>query len=760
MSKRRRRRNPSISDLIVRPGKDIEGYSDFNLKRYHVQYIINMVDVYEISTEMMEIILSLLRIETRSKFVRYLYEDSVPDVEENDFDENNYYDVIDSFYDPSMVASDIVEDIYNKRLKKKLHEITDYIKIVLNKELKLCKKLVSKDFEERLDNISSIFNLDCEDASILSFVYCLYEINSSTFSNLCSDLEYRDFLRVISVATGVNRTTVRGKVSLQGQLYKSGVIEDITPQRSDFFKIDEAISEYLAGISDVSLIEKFIKKDRAKAFKLSTFIVPEDEINIMKDLLKSPGPVNILLYGVAGTGKTEFARSLVRSLGPDLYFLQFGTDDRSKSRKSSNLDDRLLALNVGISSVQSQNAVLVVDEADFILNTRPYFFGSNETLDKGYLNNLLDRSKSKIIWISNEVGRMEESTLRRFSYNSCFMDFSDEQRYNIWKNIIKGHPFRDRISDRLMKELSDEFHVNAGGIASALDALVSVFSDKDPSEEEVTKILKGTLRKHENLVKGGSKKMGKELFKLTDRYDLSVLNTDLNMNSILDAAEKLSSKIKAGDILNINMNLLFWGLPGTGKTEFAKYLANKTEMTLIIKRYSDLVTKWVGESEQNIAKAFREASDRKAILFIDEADSLFGSRENAVRSWEVSRTNELLTQMENFRGILICCTNLLPNLDRAAMRRFNWKVEFKPMKPKAVKKLYQKYFKLPGKKLTEKQRKRLASFEGLTPGDIKSVWNRMSFLDDGSLTHGMIIDELEKELSYKDLGNGAGVVGF
>jgi SpoVK/Ycf46/Vps4 family AAA+-type ATPase len=198
-----------------------------------------------------------------------------------------------------------------------------------------------------------------------------------------------------------------------------------------------------------------------------------------------------------------------------------------------------------------------------------------------------------------------------------------------------------------------------------------------------------------------------------------------------------------------NMNLLFWGRPGTGKTEFAKYLAAELSMDLLIKRASDLLNCYVGETEASIRDAFDEARRQKALLFIDEADSFFTARESARHSWEITQTNELLTQMENHTGILICCTNLLHNLDRAAMRRFAWKIEFKPLTKKGKLTLYHKYFYRGDSNLTEQQQRCLTEIPNLTAGDFKTVWLKHRFYPPDKLDHDFIIKALLHVSRYK-----------
>ena len=97
---------------------------------------------------------------------------------------------------------------------------------------------------------------------------------------------------------------------------------------------------------------------------------------------------------------------------------------------------------------------------------------------------------------------------------------------------------------------------------------------------------------------------------------------------------------------------------------------------MLVKRGSDLLGMYVGQTEAQIAAAFREARDDNAILVIDEADGFLRDRTGAQRNWEVTQVNELLTQMEAFDGIFIASTNLIDTLDAASLRRFDFKIRF------------------------------------------------------------------------------------
>ena len=127
--------------------------------------------------------------------------------------------------------------------------------------------------------------------------------------------------------------------------------------------------------------------------------------------------------------------------------------------------------------------------------------------------------------------------------------------------------------------------------------------------------------------------------------------------------------------------LCFHGAPGTGKTALAEHIAHELGRPLMIRQASDLVSKFVGETEAAMARMFEEAQAEEAVLLLDEADSFLRSRRLAERTYEVTEVNEMLQGMERFGGIFVCTTNLFEELDEAALRRFTFKFRFKPLAP-------------------------------------------------------------------------------
>jgi SpoVK/Ycf46/Vps4 family AAA+-type ATPase len=152
----------------------------------------------------------------------------------------------------------------------------------------------------------------------------------------------------------------------------------------------------------------------------------------------------------------------------------------------------------------------------------------------------------------------------------------------------------------------------------------------------------------------------------------------------------------------------------------------------MIRQASDLVSKFVGETEQNMAKMFEEAQSESAVLLLDEADSFLRSRQRAERSYEVTEVNEMLQGMERFGGLFICTTNLFDELDEAALRRFTFKVKFRPLRAEQRESMFV-VEALNGEAglLTAEQRSRLAALDQLAPGDFAAVKRQVDVLGTG-----------------------------
>jgi hypothetical protein len=127
------------------------------------------------------------------------------------------------------------------------------------------------------------------------------------------------------------------------------------------------------------------------------------------------------------------------------------------------------------------------------------------------------------------------------------------------------------------------------------------------------------------------------------------------------------------------VRMLFSGPPGTGKTLSAEVLAKALNVDLLLVDLSQVVSKWIGETEKNLAEVFATAERAKAVLFFDEAESLFGKRTEVSDShdrYANLETAYLLSRLERFDGLAILATNLRQNIDAAFSRRLEYIIEY------------------------------------------------------------------------------------
>jgi len=225
-----------------------------------------------------------------------------------------------------------------------------------------------------------------------------------------------------------------------------------------------------------------------------------------------------------------------------------------------------------------------------------------------------------------------------------------------------------------------------------------------------------------------------------EALDFDLFETDRPLEPLFEAVAESE---------HADVSLLLTGVPGTGKTALAHHLAQRLDRPLLVKRSSDLLSKWVGGTERLIAEAFAEARARGGVLLFDEVDSLLFDRTTARASWEVSQVNELLTWLDRHPLPVVAATNHAARLDPATLRRFVFKLELLPLSPARAAQAFARFFGVAAPA-------GLADLRGLTPGDMAVVARQMRFAK--ARGAGEILLRLKAEVAAKPECGGR--IGF
>ena len=313
----------------------------------------------------------------------------------------------------------------------------------------------------------------------------------------------------------------------------------------------------------------------------------------------------------------------------------------------------------------ARKTILVVDEADDLFDA---FGDANRRGSKVFLNRLLERSAAPTIWIANDPDRLGPAIVRRMNLALRFPKPRLSVRKAMVGAIAESHGLRLDEDSRLILARA---HASPAAIDNAIRSAALIGG----SARDATSILQAGL-----LASGGSPPLH---FPMPMPFDPALSSADVDLVAFADRVAQSRS---------LALSFLLSGPPGTGKSAFARYLAERLDLELIEKRYSDLVSMWLGESEKAIGLGFEEAADLRAFLVFDEADSLLRDRAAAQHSWEVTQVNEMLTRMERHPFPFACTTNALELLDAASARRFLFKLRFAPLTPSQVGLAYRRAF--------------------------------------------------------------------
>ena len=627
----------------------------------------------------------------------------------------------------------------------------------LNHALKKQSTLVEKN----IDALSNLLQLNKAERALL-----LYGTLARYQRDLRSILvEFKvnnapEAYAAIATIAGVTAAEVGEALRAGGRLERIGLVENLISEHSitdlaDLMKVSEKLPPVLMREyrDRAELMAVFTRPAARSELKSSDFEFVGDDVQVLVHLLrkaqatKAQG-VNVLLYGPPGTGKTELAKVVAQAAGLELFEVEYA--DRDGNSLSGR--DRYRSMQIAQVFLKgSQEAALLFDEVEDVFppisvdaaglmaraeqQAMPAGMGHSVS-GKAWVNQILESNPVPTIWVTNRIEQIDPAFRRRFAYHLELKSPPPGAR----EQLIRKSLADVAVSDEFVAKLTERKGLTPAQIRTAVRFADLAHVGEVPGGEAFEALI-------ERQLKNSDAALGRKADTGTSKGRRQVTTYDLGMLNVESRFEipRIVEALKARG----HGALCFYGAPGTGKTALGEYIAQQMDQPLIIKQASDLVSKYVGETEQNMAAMFEEATQEKAVLLLDEADSFLLDRRGAQRSYEVTEVNEMLQQMERHHGVFICTTNLLDRIDQAALRRFTFKIKFKPLTAEQRERMFvTEALKGDANALTDEVRRRLAKLEQLAPGDFAAVKRQTDILA-AEFTVEEFLEQLEAEHRIK-----------
>lgn len=590
--------------------------------------------------------------------------------------------------------------------------------------------------------------------------------------------------RCLATILDLPQRDIAKSLSNNAPLLKSGIIERCGMGRrrlfAEFQLKDLEVTAHLANAlleqhnSEQDFLAALFRRSPAATLTKNDFPHAEKEFALARDYLEAARKsdsrgVNILIYGQPGTGKTEMARAVCDELGLNLYETPIEDEDSDPMKGDERIRSCMLAQCL---LARRGDTVLLFDEIEDVFpesfrGPALFFFGGlqggKDNGKKAWTNHLLENNPIPTFWISNKAGQIDPAFIRRFDVVVRLHPPGPQVRRRMLDSMLDGV----EVSETWLDRMATNRDLTPAHIARSAKVVKALTQSEKPKKRGKRSAKKGQTAGHAVLSKATPESVLETLFTNTleaqgrrlnpmtpapmlTAYDPDLLNADADLSALAQ-----------GIAANPKGRLCFYGPPGTGKTAFAHHLANRMGSPIIVQQMADLLSCFVGETEQNIAAMFHEAKRERAVLLLDEADGLLGERGGASHSWEITQTNQVLTSMENFDGVFIASTNLMKHLDQASLRRFDFKIAFSYLKPSQTWEMFRQTLKKQGLKLSAKEadnmQQRLRRIDNLTPGDFNTVLRKQRLLG-GFSTARQLLAALEQEAKLKPGANKS--IGF
>ena len=410
-------------------------------------------------------------------------------------------------------------------------------------------------------------------------------------------------------------------------------------------------------------------------------------------------------------------------------------------------------LRLILREVRFRQAALYFEHLDVLLNE------DRAVTYRQFLNALEQASSTIILSGEKPLG----ASLRIYEVDFRVPDFA--LRRTCWKENLSRHGVV--LDANVLDALAGSFRLTASEIETAVTAAIDRAHWR-ASEQAVDDPF-GAQPMPQDLFACARARSSHNLGRFARKIELKYEWNDLVLPSDqLSQLSEICSRYRHQHVVYSNwgfgrklslgrgLSALFSGHPGTGKTMAAEVIANELLLDLYKIDLSQVVSKYIGETEKSLNSIFQEAQASNAILFFDEADALFGKRTEVKDSHDRYANIEvsyLLQKMEEYDGIAILATNLRKNIDEAFLRRMQFIIEFPFPDEEERKRIWEVVFPREAPIAGDVDLNQLARSIRLAGGNLKNIALAAAFYaasDGGIIRHQHIANAVRRE--YQKLG--------
>ncbi|WP_370573518.1 AAA family ATPase [Methanomethylovorans sp.] len=451
---------------------------------------------------------------------------------------------------------------------------------------------------------------------------------------------------------------------------------------SSLINVDERIIGFLLGFDEPAIEVRNFSNLVKPECSFDDLILSGDLKSSLKDMInwyiQSRSSLKFLFSGVKGNGKKSTSKAACREVGTDMLV----ADTKALLKDGPSQFPKITKLL--LREALLQNSALYLEDFDALFEDELSLTSREFGI---HIKSLIQDLKAfpNGVFLSVKRPLLLNEGLKEDLMNNGFIHFSFPLpsyplRKQLWGACLQGYDVADEVD---LNVLASKFEFNGGQIKDAASTAYTFAKLKAPSSP---------ILSMKDLYEGCRLQSNQKLNSLALKIDPHYIWEDLVLpKDIKEQLKEVCGFIRyRGKVysdwgfekklsLGKGLNVLFSGPSGTGKTMAAQIVANAVDLELYKIDLSNVVSKYIGETEKNLEKIFDEAKTSNVILFFDEADALFGKRSEIKDAHDRYANIEiayLLQKMEEHAGTVILASNFRKNIDDAFLRRLHFTIEF------------------------------------------------------------------------------------